>query len=616
MGTVYRASDTATGEIVAVKALAPIYSFDEHFRARFEAEIDTLIALDHPHIVRIHSYGQEDGNLYFAMELVEGCSLFQKLKSGHAFHWHEVLEISRHVASGLRHAHDRGIVHRDLKPGNLLLSTDNVVKITDFGIAKTFGGPQMTGEGNIVGTMDFMAPEQALGRPATAKSDLYSLGIVIYTLLSGRTPLSAQSVEETFENLKRKKIPRLDSVVPDVPTRFADLVHYLLERAPEDRISTALALIKQIDILLEELKSISEAKTSIVAESGSAESIAQPIVPAEVTVKSTPHRSQSPRVPGIKSNVSVKTNPPAEKSRQLNQPQSSKPAGHFPKGEVPADQPAVSAVDRSASLSARSTALSPKQQEREFAAAVTRSDYFNPVTDDLRQRQADDTSYERPPTRIWPVAVLLCLALIMLSVGFYYAVIRKPSPEALLTSIDADSDRLHRVRDEINQFIELYPEHDRHDEVVRLQKILSASIYSRTLEQRSRSRRTVIQTKYLEIINEYESDRPMAIAYLSDFVTLHESLDLEDVDRECVDQARGYILKLEREHEKVIGAKRAALSEAIKKADEIMNDRPAEAIRILESAIRFHSGQTDVDDLLDRARQSIDTIQHRRNQVP
>jgi eukaryotic-like serine/threonine-protein kinase len=183
MGTVYRARHQETGDTVAVKALAQNLTDDEHFRTRFTAEIQALLKLDHPNIVRLLGYGENDGALYFAMELVEGKSLFHLQREIRTFDWRDVLVICRDVASGLRHAHDRGIIHRDLKPGNLIKSADGVIKITDFGIAKEFGVSHDTRD-NVVGTIDYMSPEQALGRPVTARSDLYSLGVVLYSIRS------------------------------------------------------------------------------------------------------------------------------------------------------------------------------------------------------------------------------------------------------------------------------------------------------------------------------------------------------------------------------------------------------------------------------------------------
>ena len=234
MGTVYRGLHSDTGQQHAVKVLAPRFAEDQHFRGRFESEIKALLKLDHDNIVSLFSYGQDDGQLFFAMELVDGQSLFQMQKAGHRFDWRQVLSIARDCASGLRHAHDRGIIHRDLKPGNLMMTTavdgsPQQVKLTDFGIAKRFGSSQNTGT-NILGTMDFMSPEQAKGGSVTARSDLYSLGAVLFTLLAGRPPFGGNNVEESLRNLTSVPPPRISGIAPAIPKSIDDLVSKLMQR--------------------------------------------------------------------------------------------------------------------------------------------------------------------------------------------------------------------------------------------------------------------------------------------------------------------------------------------------------------------------------------------------
>ena len=135
------------------------------FRHRFEAEIETLRKLNHPHIVRLFGFGEQDEHLFYAMELVAGSSLEEELSRGRAFSWREVLRIGIDLARALRHAHDRGVVHRDIKPSNLLLTADEEVKLSDFGIARLFGSMRHTMAGSVLGTAEFMSPEQADGRP-------------------------------------------------------------------------------------------------------------------------------------------------------------------------------------------------------------------------------------------------------------------------------------------------------------------------------------------------------------------------------------------------------------------------------------------------------------------
>ena len=168
--------------------------------------------------------------------------------------------IAKDVGQALRHAHDRGVIHRDLKPGNLLRSTAGENKITDFGIAKSFGSSQNTGE-NVLGTMDFMSPEQAKGQPVTARSDLYSLGTVLFTLLSGKPPFKANSVEESLRNLT-KVPPACELCRAHVPDEIDKLIRQLMDKDPNKRIPTAHALLIKIAEIEQLLKDYSEAKTA------------------------------------------------------------------------------------------------------------------------------------------------------------------------------------------------------------------------------------------------------------------------------------------------------------------------------------------------------------------
>src|SRR4029079_3925872 len=138
----------------------------------------------HPNIVQLHGFGEEEGHLYYVMELVEGRSLQDELVAGRRFSWREVTRMGVAIAEALKHAHDRGIIHRDLKPANLLIDPQDHIKLTDFGIAKLYGGSSVRAEGGVLGTADYMAPEQADGKPVTSRCDLYALGSVLYALLT------------------------------------------------------------------------------------------------------------------------------------------------------------------------------------------------------------------------------------------------------------------------------------------------------------------------------------------------------------------------------------------------------------------------------------------------
>ena len=242
MGTVYRGVNGDTGEPAAVKVLSSLLAADEAFRERFNAEIETLRALKHPNIVQLYGYGEQDGHVFFAMELVEGTSLEEELQNGRRLEWRETLRIGVEVCRALKHAHDCGVIHRDLKPANLLLTQDEQIKLTDFGIAKLFGHSQMTALGGVLGTADYMAPEQAEGRPVTPRSDLYSLGSVLYALLTGRPPFRGKSMGEVLHLLRYAEPKPVRNRNPEVPAALEKIIIQLLEKDPRKRIPTALAL--------------------------------------------------------------------------------------------------------------------------------------------------------------------------------------------------------------------------------------------------------------------------------------------------------------------------------------------------------------------------------------
>ncbi|MFM9057542.1 MAG: serine/threonine-protein kinase [Planctomycetaceae bacterium] len=246
MGVVYEAADEATGAVVAVKTLGTHLGDDAGLKRRFATEIETLKALRHPGIVRLLAFGEEDGQPYYAMELVRGRSLEQLLREGRRFTWRETVATALEVTRALKAAHDRGVVHRDLKPGNLLFAAEPAdgitVKLADFGIARLFGDAGQTNAGTIVGTAEYMAPEQAAGNGADHRSDLYALGLVMFAMLAGRPPFRGGRVVEIIERQRREAPPRIASLVPDVPAELDALIDRMLAKDPARRPAGALAL--------------------------------------------------------------------------------------------------------------------------------------------------------------------------------------------------------------------------------------------------------------------------------------------------------------------------------------------------------------------------------------
>lgn len=246
MGTVFAAIHEKSGEKVAVKLISAQVADEVRFRRRFDDEVKTLQQLKHKNIVRLIGFGEEQGQLFYSMELVEGETLQQRIRRDKKVSWLPAINIAIEVCAALKHAHDFGVIHRDLKPANLLLMPGEGVKLVDFGIAKIFGDSEQTMVGSVLGTADYMAPEQATGSGVTARTDLYALGSVMYAMLTGRPPFRGKNVTEVISSLKRDRPAPLDMIDPNLPDDIVELVHQLLEKNPESRPPTALAVMNRL----------------------------------------------------------------------------------------------------------------------------------------------------------------------------------------------------------------------------------------------------------------------------------------------------------------------------------------------------------------------------------
>ena len=242
MGTVYLGRHTETDQLVAVKVLSALLARETGFVERFHREIEALKQLKNPHVVELYESGTDGETYYYSMEYVAGETLTERLRREDRLDWEEVIRISVEVCVALKAAHDAGIIHRDLKPGNLMLDTDSGVKLTDFGVAQLFAASRLTATGGILGTAEYMSPEQAEGRRATKTSDLYSLGAVMYTMLTGRPPFTGRT---TLDVIRRQRYGRFDpprEYVPEIPHWLDEIVCRLLEKDPDDRFPDAYVL--------------------------------------------------------------------------------------------------------------------------------------------------------------------------------------------------------------------------------------------------------------------------------------------------------------------------------------------------------------------------------------
>jgi serine/threonine-protein kinase len=248
MGEVYRAKDSRLDREVAIKVLPEPFARDSNRLARFEREVKAVAALSHPNILAIHDYGTEQGVCFAVMELLEGETLRQRLTQA-ALPWRKAVQIGIAIADGLAAAHAKGIIHRDLKPENVFLTTDGRVKILDFGLARVEAQPSVsvatapyqpaiTGEGEVMGTVGYMSPEQVRGQVADARSDIFALGCVLYEMVSGQRPFARATAAD-----KQSAILHDDPLeLPadhSIPLELARVIRHGLEKNREERFQTA-----------------------------------------------------------------------------------------------------------------------------------------------------------------------------------------------------------------------------------------------------------------------------------------------------------------------------------------------------------------------------------------
>lgn len=248
MGVVYRAKYAKTGQTVALKLLSPGLQEDEKLVARFTRELEILKKLKHPNIVQCYGGGRLGKQRFYAMELVDGGTLGELLKEKGRFGWETVIEYGQQICNALDHAHENGVVHRDLKPANLMVDKKSgYLKLADFGLARLSDATQLTAAGKTLGTFAYMAPEQISGSsPITAKTDLYALGVVLFELLTGKTPFKSETTAELLMAHLSKKPPRICNEVLDCPIWLEKVVFQLMEKDPIKRPRDALAVAQAL----------------------------------------------------------------------------------------------------------------------------------------------------------------------------------------------------------------------------------------------------------------------------------------------------------------------------------------------------------------------------------
>jgi serine/threonine-protein kinase len=282
MSTVYRAHDQLLERNVALKVLHPHYAGDDEYVERFRREARSVAQLSHPHIVTVIDRGEDDGQQFIVFEYVDGENLKQLVERTGPLPTRRAIELAIEIADALAFAHEHGLIHRDVKPQNVLLTPDGDAKVTDFGIARSFEVEHgMTQTGTVLGTSNYLSPEQAGGKPTTPATDVYSLGVVVYELLTGDVPFPG----ENFVAIAMKHIndppPDLLERRPDVPLRLAAAVDRALEKDPARRFATMTEFAAELRRCLAELDTPDAERTLIV--------------PSRVVKESRPQRVRAAR---------------------------------------------------------------------------------------------------------------------------------------------------------------------------------------------------------------------------------------------------------------------------------------------------------------------------------
>ncbi len=595
MGAVYRARHTETGEEAAVKVLIGPLALDAGFRERFEAEIETLKMLRHPNIVRLLGYGEQDGVLFYSMELVRGTSLDVELKKGRKFTWEEVLQIGIQAARGLKHAHDRGIIHRDIKPANLMVDQQGTLKISDFGIAKLFGSTGMTSAGGVIGTAEYMSPEQADGKLVSHRSDLYSLGAVLYCLFAGHPPFVSKSVAEVLHMQKFATPEPLRRFVPDIPEEIERIVFELLEKEPQQRIANATLLARRLQATLYGLKQ-QEWEEQQRRQSA-------PQAPAEPGATVAEEQAEADQTAAF--TVELPAKEPLGKTRS---PGPTRPEVVPEAGEetLATQSPAGEAPQRAGSLGrTRPDSQSPRLQQQTVAAthaaaaeeqAQTTQARFTVVREEELGKPLEE---EESPWHISPQTWVLVAVLIAIGLTIWYLA-QPPSADRLYGRIMAaaqskDEDALLDVKGEIETFLGIYSNDPRAVEVEKyLEEVQLLQMQRRFALQAKRLTRSrnisPIQAAYVDAVRLAAQDPAEAREKLRALLQLYEgspeaaSLD----DRRCLELVRRQLEMLDRQATPFVKKHLRVIQRRLQTAEKLASKDPQQARRICQAVIELY----------------------------
>ena len=254
MATVYKARDRILNRFVAVKVLKSEFSNDSEFIKRFQVEAQSAASLSHQNIVSVYDVGNDDGKHYIVMELIEGKTLKDVITENKKLPWQDAVKIAAQIASGLNQAHKNHIIHRDIKPHNIIITKDGVAKVTDFGIAKAVSNSTINAFGSTIGSVHYFSPEHARGGYTDEKSDIYSLGVVLYEMVTGKLPFEDETpVAVALKHLHDEPKSPIN-LSPDIPQSLNDIILKAMQKEVANRYPSAQAMYTDLTKILRRSK--------------------------------------------------------------------------------------------------------------------------------------------------------------------------------------------------------------------------------------------------------------------------------------------------------------------------------------------------------------------------
>ena len=611
MGAVYAGVNVETNDRAAVKVLARELGHDDDFRQRFASEIATLRRLNHPNIVRLFGFGEQDGQLFYAMEMVDGVSLEEEIKRGRRFTWREAARIGYETCLALRHAHDRGVIHRDIKPANLLLDADNKTKLSDFGIARLFGSNRMTTVGSVIGTVEYMSPEQADGRPVDQRSDLYSLAGVMYALLAGRSPFVAKTLPEMLHKQRYDMPEPIADLVADVPADFSALIAKLLAKDPADRFPNALVLGRHLDAMLaakQENDSQTQAdtcpddKTDATRAASISENGQSGDVEFEITPPSKIVAAHDPEALALTRDIGD------------SGPSTAKPmaaTGAMPLPETRATAAFEAFEPPQAPNGPKPLSVTSNSPEAE-KTSVSKGRFTMVPHEELdRAPVSRKETHALISAQTW----VLAAALLIVGMGVWYA-LRPPSADALYERIaektaDGETESILSAEDDIEKFLLNHSDDPRSKSLHKFEREIRLERLRKVFELRVKvfgntEKLLPIERAYLEAKNYARLSPEIGLHKLEALVDLYgHGEDITGHTSQCLELARRQIDKLREELEKSSSEHLKMLNGRLDYAETLIGSDMEEALAIWKATVELYADKPWAAEAVARARAAI-----------